>query len=196
MKASEHDGRTQSQRLASFLLSYRSTPHSTTHETPSELFLKRKLRTRLDLLKPDVNKSVCLEQAKQKNNHDCRCQTREYFVGQNVQAHNFRSGPRWAPGVIVERLGPLTYLVQVDSGIFWQRHIDHLLPAEDKPLDQNTKAPLSPDLPLPTQSDFIPVSDNEHSEQLPNVEQRANQPPSERRYPRRLNRRPPARYTS
>ena len=63
MKASEHDGRTHSQRLASFLLSYRTTPHTTTKEMLSELFLKRKLRTRLDLLKPDVNKSVSVEQA-------------------------------------------------------------------------------------------------------------------------------------
>ena len=86
MKVSAHDGRTHSQRLASFLLSYRTTPHNTTNEMPNELFLKRKLRTRLDLLKPDVNKSVSVEQAKQKNNHDCQCRSREYFVGQNLQA--------------------------------------------------------------------------------------------------------------
>ena len=92
MKASAHDGRTHS-RLASFLLSYRTTPHSTTNEMPSELFLKRKLRTRLDLLKPDVNKSVSVEQAKLKNNHDRQCRSSEYYVGQNFQAHNFWAGP-------------------------------------------------------------------------------------------------------
>ena len=73
MKASAHDGRTHSQRLASFLLSYRTTPNSTTNEMLSELFLKRKLRTRLNLLKPDVNKYVSVGQAKQKNNHDRQC---------------------------------------------------------------------------------------------------------------------------
>ena len=57
-----------------------------------------------------------VEQAKQKNNHDRGYQSCEYFIGQNVQAHNFRAGPRWAPGVIVERLGSLTYLVQVNTG--------------------------------------------------------------------------------
>ena len=81
MKASEHDGRTHSQRLASFLLSYRSTPHTTTHETLSELFLKRKLRTRMDLIKPDVNKAVCAEQAKQKSHYDSHSKSCEYFVG-------------------------------------------------------------------------------------------------------------------
>ena len=67
---------TYSQQLASALLSYQSTPHSTTHETPSELFLRRKSMTRFDLLKPDVSNSVSVAQAKQKNNHDCL-----YFAG-------------------------------------------------------------------------------------------------------------------
>jgi len=71
--------------------------------------------------------------------------------------------------------------------------IDHLYLAEDKPLDQKTRAP---DLPLQTQSDFIPVSDTVHSEQLPNVEQRADQPPTERHYLRRLKCQPLTRYSS
>ena len=37
-------------KLAQFLLSYRSTPHSTTGLSPAELFLKIPLKTRLDLL--------------------------------------------------------------------------------------------------------------------------------------------------
>ena len=161
---------------------------------PSELFLKRKLRTRFDLIRPDVNKSVCAEQAKQKNNHDRHSNSREYFVGQNVQAHNFREGPRWSPGVIVERLGPLTYLVQVDTGVFWRRHVDHLRPAHDRPPNQHgtvpRDSPVSPDLPNP--SDFIPIVD---SEQSPVVEQRTDQPVTERLYPKRLNCRPPVRYS-
>ena len=102
--------------MASFLPSYQSTPHATTHETPGELFLKRKLRTRFYLIKPDVTKSVCAQQAKQKSNHDRHSQGREYFVGQNVQAHNFREGPCWVPGVIVERLGSLTYFSSNEHG--------------------------------------------------------------------------------
>ncbi len=46
------------QRLDSFLLQYRNTPHSTTKETPAMLFLHRRLRTRLDLLKPSVKLTV------------------------------------------------------------------------------------------------------------------------------------------
>ncbi|XP_051783661.1 uncharacterized protein K02A2.6-like [Erpetoichthys calabaricus] len=42
------------QRLDTFLLTYRNTPHATTKETPAMLFLGRKLRSRLDFLKPNI----------------------------------------------------------------------------------------------------------------------------------------------
>ena len=38
MKASEDDGRSLSQRISNFLLSYRATPHSTTNQPPCSLF--------------------------------------------------------------------------------------------------------------------------------------------------------------
>ena len=41
-------------------------------------------------------------------------------------AKNLRPGAAWVPGLVVERVGPLTYLVQVDDGGLWKRHIDHL----------------------------------------------------------------------
>ena len=44
--------------LASFLLQYRVTPHATTGVSPSTMFFGRSLRTRLDLLKPDVGARV------------------------------------------------------------------------------------------------------------------------------------------
>ena len=44
-------------------MSYRNTPHSTTGVTPVELFLKRKVQTRLDLLRPNVPERVSQNQA-------------------------------------------------------------------------------------------------------------------------------------
>ena len=61
-----------SQRLSNFLLSYRSIPHSTTNNPPSQLFLGRTLRTRLDLMRPSSEDHVKQKQADQKSNHD-RC---------------------------------------------------------------------------------------------------------------------------
>ena len=47
-------GMTLKHRLANFLIKYRSTPHSVTGRTPAELMVKRQLRTRLTLLKPNL----------------------------------------------------------------------------------------------------------------------------------------------
>lgn len=60
LKSKDMEGRQQSLELciANFLLKYRVTPHTTTGVFPSELFLKRHLKTRLTLMKPDIGKSV------------------------------------------------------------------------------------------------------------------------------------------
>ena len=66
------------------------------------------------------------KQAEQARHHDCHSTSREMIVGQNVMARNFRQGEKWIPGIIVKRLGPLTYLIELKQGLRWTRHIDHL----------------------------------------------------------------------
>ena len=101
---------------------------SITNRTPSELFLKRKLCTRMDLLRPDNQAQTRLseKQGSQKLDHDRRSTQREYRVGETVIARKYRDGPKWMEGIVVERKGPLSYVVQVNHGMLWRRHIDHL----------------------------------------------------------------------
>ena len=105
IKAGERDGLTLHQRLSTFLLAYRTTPHATTNRTPSELFMGHVLRTRLDLLRPTCDRMVERRQAQQKTNHDRRARSIELHVGQQVMARNLRQGVPWVAGVIIERLG-------------------------------------------------------------------------------------------
>ena len=126
LQASEQSGRSFNQRLVNFLFSYRTTPHSTTNRTPSSLFLKREPSTRLDLLRPDNATKVGEKQAAQKLDHDSHAKLREYKIGDNVIARNYGSGPKWESAVVVERTGPLSYTVQLNSGRIWRRHIDQL----------------------------------------------------------------------
>ena len=70
MKASEKDSKTLTTRLSTFLGNYRATPHATTGSSPSQLFLKRKVQTKLDLLKPNTAVVVQNKQLKQKKPHD------------------------------------------------------------------------------------------------------------------------------
>ena len=70
LKATVKEGKTIHDRLAEFLFEYRVTPHATTDVSPSELFLKRKLKTHFDLLLPNTKKHVTSKQSDQKQQHD------------------------------------------------------------------------------------------------------------------------------
>ena len=127
LKASANDGRTLIQRLSSYLLSYRTTAHSTTGVTPCKLLMQRDLRTRFSLLLPNTEQSVMEKQSAQKSSHDRRSRSREFIVGDRVLVRNHRPGPDWIPGTIIEVLGPVTFIVETeDGGQRWKRHIDQL----------------------------------------------------------------------
>lgn len=115
-------------QLANFLLMYRSTPHAVTGCTPAELFLKRQLRTRFSLLRPDRAKFMEAKQAKQKAYHDRPSSVlREFNEGDLVQVRNFREGKeKWKRATVAKRLGPVTYLIH--DGVRERTvHIDHML---------------------------------------------------------------------
>ena len=58
LKAGLSQGIPVEQTLMKFLLHYRITPHAVTGASPSSLFLGRNIRTRLDLLHPDIESRI------------------------------------------------------------------------------------------------------------------------------------------
>ena len=94
LKAGEDDPGTLNLKLSRFLLVHRNTPSSTTGVSPAELFMKRPLRSRLDLLRPSVKRRVQGRQAEQKRQHDAHSRLREFDVGQAVLVRNLREGPK------------------------------------------------------------------------------------------------------
>ena len=131
-----------SHRLDNFLLTYRSTPNSTTGVSPSSMLQRRHIRTRFDMLRPDSKARVNQEQSRQKEGHDHRAKCREFFIGQSVMVKNLRPGPDWVPGVIVERLGLVTYSVETSENQMWKRHVDHMKGIETS---TNTRKEEQPD---------------------------------------------------
>ena len=111
VKSGSHGGTPLEQTLSTFLMQYRSTPHATTGTPPSTLFLGSPLRTRLDLLRPNIVARVRAKQVDQKAYCDWRCQLRKLHIGQMVFTRNMREGPNRVPGVVKDQIGPLTYLV-------------------------------------------------------------------------------------
>ena len=113
------------QSLARFLFSYRTTPNSTTGQTPAELFLNRRVRTRLDLIRPDLGLKVFNKQSNQKTRHDKSSSEREFALGEQVLVQNFRGEPKWLDGTVSEQTGPVSYKVLVGDQL-WKRHIDQM----------------------------------------------------------------------
>ena len=122
-------------RLADFLLRYRTTPHSTTGAMPAELLMRRRLRTRLSLVKPDLAQTVESKQNKQKEYKDLKSHQDRLFVEndmvrvRNTQARS--STERWILGRVVKVCGPRTYLVETGHKTRYV-HADHLIKAHDK----------------------------------------------------------------
>ena len=148
MQSSSKDGRSLQQRIADFLLSYRSTPHATTDDSPAFLMFKRQIRTRFDLLRPSTQTQVATKQAQQKTNHDRHSRTRHLSVGESVLVRDFLHHPKWKEGKIASQLGLLTYLVTLKDGRKWKRHIDHVKPlVASQPCleDNSTSLDLPPD---------------------------------------------------
>ena len=109
--ARQNKSRSLEERLASFLLTYRVTPHSTTHTAPCELLMGRRLATRLNRIFPDTSSTVKKEQHQQVAFRDKHARVREFSAGDRVFVKNFsRSVPSmWLPAVVTAVNGPVSY---------------------------------------------------------------------------------------
>ena len=100
-------------RLHRFLLQYRITPQSTTGKSPAELLNQRRLKTKLDLLHPNLQGKVQEQLSQMKRNHEKLAAERRFVVGDTVNAKNFGHGPKWTPGVVVKVTRPVSCEVQL-----------------------------------------------------------------------------------
>lgn len=124
MKCSRNDSASIQKKLANFLLAYRNTPHCTTNETPAKLMMGRELRTKMQLMRPNVELHVKQKQQEmcaQRNTHP-----REFELGESVMMRDYRGKDKWIPGTIAQRTGPVSYRVQVDPMTQWRRHADQI----------------------------------------------------------------------
>ena len=132
---------TPSDRIARFLFQYRITPHTTTGLSPAEMLLGRNLRSRLDLLKPNLEQKVAEKQRRQQFDHDRHSRVRQFSDGEKVFVRNQGRGETWLPGHIIESSGPVSFKVQLQDGRTISRHQDHLR-------KRFTEDPEQSDIPL------------------------------------------------
>lgn len=111
--------------VRNILFRYRATPLQC-GKSPAELYLNRKIRTKLDVLRPQMIVRVYKDYSQV---------PRSFSRGERVLV---RMGEQWKFGKIISRLGSLHYEVQLDSGYVLKKHINQLKRTEvsepsDKP---------------------------------------------------------------
>ena len=126
-------------RLAEFLLMYRSVPPATTGMSPDELFLCQRINTHFTLISPKLTSSVEHQQQKQKTAHDGKKPLVIFLKGGKVLVHNKRGNTKWSPGIILQQKSPVTYLVKAGKRTRYC-HADHLL------CNGNTTSPVDDDI--------------------------------------------------
>ena len=173
------------EKIDKFLFRYRITPHSTTGKSPTELLLKRKVRTVFDLLSPDeITRNVVQKrQEAQKRNHDPKIPRSTTFPNNaDVMVKNYARGPKWIPGKMKEKTGPLSYKCSIlDDTVTVRRHHDQLQGPVNIPRSHSSNR-IDHDQTSDNEFDFLGFSDSE-------IEVR----PALRKSIR--NRRPPERYS-
>ena len=92
------------EKLSCFLLKYHTTPHSTTGIPPPELLMKRRLRTRLDLMLPNNANVVRWKQGNQKEAHNYQAKYSNLEARDHVFVKNFSSPKSRKEGTIVHML--------------------------------------------------------------------------------------------
>ncbi|CAG2235627.1 unnamed protein product [Mytilus edulis] len=169
----------------------RITPQTTTGLAPSELLMKRKLKSRLDLVFPNIEKRVQERQQKQKHYHDKKSVNRQINVGQGVFARNFAIGSKikWIPGEVIKQSGPLSFHIKLQDGRVIRRHIDHIRVRNFDCTNNENEEKCDNDSDLFEPEITIPISTPETEQ--PQIEKPSNMTEQmEPRYPKRIRKEP------
>lgn len=157
--------------LCNILMYYRKTIHPATGKSPSVAVFNRQIKSNLDLILPkSSNKPNFIEK-----------KVRELEISNRVSSRDYcTKDVKWKFGNIVEKLGKLHYLIKLDDGRIWKRHINQIrLVGEDVGKSENEKLELIPysrvNSKTPTHSRFttngenLDGSDTEFGENLTNL---------------------------
>uniref|UniRef100_A0A8R1E2Q1 RNA-directed DNA polymerase n=1 Tax=Caenorhabditis japonica TaxID=281687 RepID=A0A8R1E2Q1_CAEJA len=131
--------RTTQDALQTFLMSYRSTPctSSPNQLSPAENFIGRKMYTVLDLMIPthpgaQPENTTALEKMKNQFNRHHGARMKVFAPGDSVFVKDFRSKAAWTPGRVIARFGKVKYRVEC-NGQQWDRHANQLRRRDHQP---------------------------------------------------------------
>ena len=150
-------------KLRNFLISYRATPTTTTGVAPSELFLGRRIRTRLDMIRPQPTKQANnfdLQQRMSKyenkmkdNNQKGRQKVCQFTLGDMVLVKNHHGKQKWISGKVSKKISDRTYIIDIGNQEI-KRHVDHLVLNRGNTTLQQCNEDISWDLNLDNHTDY------------------------------------------
>ncbi|XP_062557959.1 uncharacterized protein K02A2.6-like [Armigeres subalbatus] len=128
--------------LNTFLITYRTTPNPSTPngKSPAEIMFGRRIRTSLELLRPPVERTIV-----QNKYYNVK---RSYHRNDLVFAKLYSNKTwRWAPGIILEKVGSVMYNVWVNNQRLVRSHVNQLMNRFEtnhhtKPMNNPSRLPI------------------------------------------------------
>ena len=96
-------------KVTRFLLRYRNTPRTTIGISPSQFLMKRRIRSRLELLNAILSNKVLDAQNKQKMHHDHHARDRTFNSGDPVLCQKYGRCDELIPCHIIVKSGPVSF---------------------------------------------------------------------------------------
>ncbi|RVE41173.1 hypothetical protein evm_014177 [Chilo suppressalis] len=151
--------RTMQAKVNEILFQYRITPHSTTGKSPAEMIFTYQPTSRFSLCCP--SKSIVLPQTELKVVNE-----RNLLPGTRVVARNYIGEGKWKLGTIEKVLGTSNYLIKLDNGNVWRRHIDQIRQVgNDIPIINDNVDNFD----VPIVNDNVDNFDHPNSDSIPNT---------------------------
>ncbi|UYV73841.1 hypothetical protein LAZ67_11001093, partial [Cordylochernes scorpioides] len=135
-------------RLSRSLLSMRIAINSTTQKSPAQLLMNRNLKSLINKFHPEgVSEGRMRQEDRLIRNWKPHRVVNE---GQAVIARGYH-GPRWLPGVVREKTGPVSIKVETNDGEIVNRHLDQVRSCEEsEALPSTSSTPqVTPDFERP-----------------------------------------------
>ena len=111
---------------AKILFQYRITSHSTMGIAPRELLLRARPHSRMDALFQNIAVRVQAKQEQQRSMYNTTACNHSFSVGQSILVANFAAEERWIPGHIIEPVGPVSFMTELEDGHILKQHQDNI----------------------------------------------------------------------
>ncbi|XP_071041877.1 uncharacterized protein [Parasteatoda tepidariorum] len=135
-------------RLAKLLLQQHCTPTTTISARPAELLMRRKLRTVLDRLHPDLTTERKLRQEQDAYIKNADSLPRSFSADDPVFVRNYGQGPKGFSATVIKPTGPVSYQAVTTVGEIVKRHVDQMRRRIPDPLtvpsDPSVASPPAP----------------------------------------------------